>query len=356
MNHILSSAPGKLILLGEYAVLEGAKALVAAVDRFARVNISKSDEYICKSPTLKISDIKFEISPSGKIQFPEEISEAIRKQLVFFTKTMEYFLENVKEEIRSGPCQLELNTDDFYLAGTRQKLGMGSSAALTVALINGLENFYSAPLDSHGIYSRSLKAHYFSQGKKGSGIDVAASCFGGILEFQRSKNSEDETPRVTKTDIPANLKIIPIWSGTSTSTREFVTKVMQFKEGQPKEYWAIMENLSEFSERGCSALQNDETNNFLEICDQYFYTLMRLGESSGTEIVSNVHKRIAKIVQLIGGVYKSSGAGGGDIGIALTDSPACEQNLKDALLHSDFKILNLNLEYSGAEVKRISEI
>lgn len=33
INQVESSAPGKLVLSGEYAVLAGAKALVAAVDR-----------------------------------------------------------------------------------------------------------------------------------------------------------------------------------------------------------------------------------------------------------------------------------------------------------------------------------
>jgi len=68
-----------------------------------------------------------------------------------------------------------------------------------------------------------------------------------------------------------------------------------------------------------------------------------------------MHKKIAKIVQLNGGVYKSSGAGGGDIGIAFTDSPTDEQNIKDALLYSGLEILNLNLENSGAGVQRISQ-
>ena len=355
MTHVLSTAPGKLILLGEYAVLEGAPALVAAVDRFARVDILSAKDYLCNSPTLNITDVKFEISRTGKINFLDEIPMEIRSQLVFFTKTMEYFLQNLKRTNHPEPFQVKLNTDDFYLTNTGQKLGLGSSAALTAALINGLQNYCQAPLDSKALFIKALEAHYFSQGKKGSGIDVAASCFGGILEFQRSAEIDKKLPRVTKTDIPDNLKVIPIWSGTSTSTREFVTKVMQFKESNPKEYGSIMENLSELSHWGCQSLRNDETSKFLEICNQYFYTLMQLGESSGTEIVSDVHKKIAKIVQLNGGVYKSSGAGGGDIGIAFTDSPNSEQNLKDALLYSGFEILNLNLENSGAGVQRISQ-
>ena len=39
MNGGTARAPGKLFVTGEYAVLEGAPALVAAVDRYARVSV-----------------------------------------------------------------------------------------------------------------------------------------------------------------------------------------------------------------------------------------------------------------------------------------------------------------------------
>jgi phosphomevalonate kinase len=106
VNHILSTAPGKLILLGEYAVLEGTPALVAAVNRFAKVDISTGNEYLCKSPTLKIADLKFTISNLGKIHFPGKISDIVQKELTFFIKTMEYFLLNIGEKNRPGPFQV----------------------------------------------------------------------------------------------------------------------------------------------------------------------------------------------------------------------------------------------------------
>ena len=43
MKSFVSSAPGKLVLFGEYAVLEGASALVCAVDRRARIRYEASD-------------------------------------------------------------------------------------------------------------------------------------------------------------------------------------------------------------------------------------------------------------------------------------------------------------------------
>ena len=53
---VTASAPGKLVLLGEYAVLEGASALVLAVNRRARVTLTRIDEVAWEivSPTLEL--------------------------------------------------------------------------------------------------------------------------------------------------------------------------------------------------------------------------------------------------------------------------------------------------------------
>ena len=40
--------PGKLILLGEYAVLDGADALVASIDRYVIAEISPSNNGLCQ--------------------------------------------------------------------------------------------------------------------------------------------------------------------------------------------------------------------------------------------------------------------------------------------------------------------
>ena len=44
---IVARAPGKLVVLGEYAVLDGAPALVIAVDRYCTANIQLSDDLDC---------------------------------------------------------------------------------------------------------------------------------------------------------------------------------------------------------------------------------------------------------------------------------------------------------------------
>ncbi len=40
---VFAEAPGKLVILGEYAVLTGAPALVLAIDRYCRAEIAPSE-------------------------------------------------------------------------------------------------------------------------------------------------------------------------------------------------------------------------------------------------------------------------------------------------------------------------
>ena len=49
------NVPGKLIILGEYAVLEGADALVSSVNRYVNVEISTPGDDVCQISSNLIS-------------------------------------------------------------------------------------------------------------------------------------------------------------------------------------------------------------------------------------------------------------------------------------------------------------
>ena len=92
---------------------------------------------------------------------------------------------------------------------------------------------------------------------------------------------------------------------------------------------------------------------FLGWTEEYFFYLKKLGEKSQADIVSETHQRIAAIVLKKGGVYKISGAGGGDIGLAFTNSPEIHKQVFDSLLHQDIQILNLDFDQEGPLIKNI---
>jgi phosphomevalonate kinase len=137
MPDLLATAPGKLVLMGEYAVLDGAPALVLAVHRGVGCRVERGGE------GLRIH------TPMGDDRFVRAALEAVRAppgRYGFFDL---------------DPCLIE------------GKPGFGGSAAATVAAV----------LAGGGRGPESFEVHHRVQGS-GSGIDVAASLHGGLLRFR----------------------------------------------------------------------------------------------------------------------------------------------------------------------------
>ena len=68
---VVASAPAKLVLLGDYAVLEGARALVQAVDRRAQVRIVSREDHVCDvhAPDLGIPSARALMGENGQWQW-----------------------------------------------------------------------------------------------------------------------------------------------------------------------------------------------------------------------------------------------------------------------------------------------
>ena len=127
---ITVTAPGKLVVLGEYAVLEGAPALVAAVDRGVRCEVLEGDG----------------IETPGDDRFVRAALNGAPKRRYRFT--------------------------DWNPVTLADKPGFGGSAAATVAAC-------LAGFGPGGLLERALRVHHDVQGS-GSGIDVWASVHGGL--------------------------------------------------------------------------------------------------------------------------------------------------------------------------------
>ncbi len=124
MIDVSTSAPGKVVIAGEYAVLDGAPAICMAVNRRAHVSIATSD-----------NDHHSVLAPG----FSESAGRftAVGNRIEWLAGADEFsLLEAVWQE--AAPTVPEnltivLDTNDFIDPATSVKLGIGSSAALTVA-------------------------------------------------------------------------------------------------------------------------------------------------------------------------------------------------------------------------------
>ena len=77
--------------------------------------------------------------------------------------------------------QFRLDTSSYIDAQSGKKLGLGSSAAIIVALVAAIKNCD----DPEKIKLLTHKAHKQLQGGLGSGADVATSLFGGLIKYQQ---------------------------------------------------------------------------------------------------------------------------------------------------------------------------
>lgn len=348
--------------MGEYAVLEGAPALVAAVNRRAKVTLQPlpGREFRVEAPDIGIPALSFRLDEAGKARFSDKVPPQTRNQLHFFFTAFHTALRALKEYPQIfSPAAISLNTGEFFYenrqsAGKPIKLGLGSSAALTVALLGALLAHAGKPpfseKERREVFRLGVQAHHAAQQNLGSGIDVAASTFGGMLEYQIPPGSSPETALVRPLALPENCYFRAIWSGKSASTTELVKQVQRFRDKDPAGFRKIMAEMAEISSTGIAGLKKVDTPAFLDTVQEYCRAMERLGRLSGAPIISPEHRRIGEIVRGCGAAYKPSGAGGGDLGIAFATTEAILEECEVQLKQAGVECININIAREGVQI------
>lgn len=270
-----ASAPGKALLCGEYAVLEGAPAVVAAVDR--RVSVRWTE---------------------GSPPMPPEVEATLQRSRASL-----------------GPLEESLIVDVSELQRDRIKIGLGSSAAAAAATAAAayaaLGHDLSEPATLREVFSCALEGHA-AIAPQGSGVDVAASTYGGFLRFARKGNAIESRPL----NPPRGLQIRLVWTGHAARTSELLSQVHALRRDDPGRYALCMERLSELSVEFASAFEADHPEAILAAATSFSTAMGELGESAGAPILDARLRHAAELAARFSGAAKPSGAGGGDVAIA----------------------------------------
>lgn len=347
---IRTSAPGKLFLLGEYAVLDGAPALLTAVDRRVQVTITPSQNAGWLVHTPGLDDTGFELGASGLLR--ESLDARQRAKLRVFDAVRRVVLERAG----SLPAALEVTIDstEFHDStassantGTpdaptpgAHKLGLGSSAAVAVALTAGLMLAAGLGADRASVFELALLAHRAAQGGTGSGGDVAASVFGGLIEYTR-----DEQP--TPLPWPRLLSLSAVVTGTGSSTTDLVAKVTAYGHEDPTQYGTDIDRLAVLARQAKDTLA--VPHGFLRLVSDYFAALIELDQNAHAGIVTDYHLRLHSLVSGLGGAFKTSGAGGGDVGLVFSLGEESKDAIASALAEAGAEIVPLGVCAAGLE-------
>ena len=169
---VKASAPAKTILFGEHSVVYGEPAIAGAVNKRVFITIKKSetDETIFRAPDLG---------------FEAELLTQYKKYILIKGKPgiIRYVLEALYKAHDHSPIDITLNT--FVPIGS----GLGSSAAVTVAMLAALYTYHGVRFNKRTLAYDAHKVEEAVQGVA-SPLDTLVSTYGGLIYFSRNKRFE----------------------------------------------------------------------------------------------------------------------------------------------------------------------
>jgi phosphomevalonate kinase len=315
--------------------LAGAPALVMAVDRYADCVVRITDRGTSAGPVPG-----WHFSSSGFMSTPSRLTRA---ELIGAIPPDPASPAHLAWQVLAALDTARLPAGGVVTIDTRsfyqrdQKLGVGSSAAVCVALYGA----YCATLGLSNDPAQAAAIHHRLQGGQGSGIDIAAACFGGLLRFERPAGATDAV--VAQARLPEGLQVGFVWVGHAAQTTSHLQRFAAWRErGGRTELEALTE----------AARALFETEDWLPGLQRYVHRLQQLDAAAGLGIYENAHSALDRVARMGGVVYKPCGAGGGDIGAAFSFDLGALERFMTTARDRGFTPIKLETAAHGIQVSR----
>lgn len=213
MDKVTVSAPGKLLLYGDHAVVYGQPAIVTAIDQRVRLTAKKipSSELLIDAPDTNVLKYNKKIDELGKNEIPKGVN--------FIEIAVTNFYK--KYHIKTG---LHIQTKSQF----KSTFGFGSSSAITVCTIKALCLLFNKKLNNKEIFDLCLKTVLEIQGV-GSGFDIASAIYGGTIYYIYPG-------KIIKPLHIQDLNLIIGYTGIKADTATIVKRVAEQKKTFPKLY------------------------------------------------------------------------------------------------------------------------
>ena len=303
MTSIETSAPGKAVISGEYAVLRGAPAICMAIDRRAVVCLepAEGNRHRLTAPGYADGEWFFTTQHGGRFTWHGSSPEGL------FGLVEAVWAEVFAQRQPMDMLALTLDTRAFHDVSTGYKLGLGSSAAITAALVAALAEL-TGQADQRS--QLSAQAHYKFQAQQGSGVDLASALHGGLIEYSMRNGQEPEA-----LTWPTDLLYRLIWTGKPIKT---VSKLQRFN--QIADDSTALQALRAISKEVAAVWRLKVTDEIIDSMRRYTRLLRAFDKTEELGIFAGGHETGFVAAEQSQLVYKPCGAGGGDIGIAIGTS------------------------------------
>lgn len=300
---IKTSAPGKLMLFGEHAVVYGRPCIVTAVSSRIHIEIESSQKrFAIDAPQVK--DVRF-------------VEETIR-----------VFKEKYK--ISNG---LSIKTQSDFSS----QYGFGSSSAVTTAMICALSSLFNIKLSKKEIFNLGYEITLNIQGV-GSGFDIAAATFGKTIYFLTGGKIIE----------PLNIFELPLvvgYSGVKADTPKIVKSLKSKVKKQKSKYFKIFDKIGIIVEKAKKNLIKKNYQTLGNLMNKNQDLLQNLGVST-----PKLDKMCRAALDAGAWGAKLSGAGGGDCMIALVSEDK-KNKVEAAIKIACGKVISVKNNAEGVKIE-----
>ncbi|MEM5812453.1 MAG: mevalonate kinase [Candidatus Aenigmatarchaeota archaeon] len=340
------SAPGKVHLVGEHAVVYGEPAIMAAVGLRTYVDAERERGSVIVEDfqrkfkakwdlkgVLDFSEEARKIWESGAGKKPADFSglfsfvkgDDFKKAVIGTTLSKLGIMEGVKVRITS-----EIPTGS----------GLGSSSALSVAIVKAVSEAYGKKLPLEKINEIAFGCEQLAHGMP-SGGDNSTCCFGGLIWFQKDIKTGKFIIKSLRKEVPYEMKeFVLVYTGKPEKTTGEL--VQQVRMHEPEFRDPRIKRIGEITREMLGALKERDSEGIKSLINEDWTLLRDFGLSTPT-----ADKLIEKIKSM-GGAAKLCGACGGGMMLAYHEDL---DRLKKAIKSEGFDPMEVKLGVEGVRVE-----
>jgi mevalonate kinase len=212
----VSSAPGKVYLFGEHAVVYGEPAVPCAIERRATVSVTARDDDHVRVRAADLSLDGFTVEYAGgtddrpDVDVPANLVEAAMGYV-------DAAVEQAREAAGAPDAGFDIEVESDIPLGA----GLGSSAAVVVAGIDAATRELGVAVDREELADRAFRAEYEVQDGQASRADTFCSAMGGAVRVEGDDCRTIDAP---------SLPFVIGFDGGAGDTGELVAGVRRLRE------------------------------------------------------------------------------------------------------------------------------
>ena len=304
---------GKVILLGEHAVVHGVPALAAGLSKGSCAHTSHARHEVTQ----------LEVAP-WKVCVSRHEDQPLARAFDALLKARSEGSDRASEKATERSVSAEMQIPGGA--------GLGSSAALGVAVLRALDAHDGITRDYDDAQRVALAWERVFHGNP-SGVDTAMAISGGVAVYLRAPKDAEKS--LTPVSLGKPLRLVVAHSGESGSTKKMVEQVAHQQERDPAKFQKTLEAIAAIVKNGTSALERGDHVALGRLFDMNQALL-------ATWLVStDTLEHMCSVAREAGALgAKLTGGGGGGCMIALVDQEhsARVQKALAALGHEAFEV------------------